>query len=267
MDVTISASVGYKSVNIPGDVQKIHDLLKRIPPDKGGPPASFNAQAPYSAAVTDVHIYNFQVKHFGAGHNADAVVNPGRQTLAKMNQSAGPATPGTGTGKPKWPEETPPRSVGDIVQWFVQDILPMREGSGIPLFDRGGKVLNHLRGEPADPNGICGSAANFVYQEYMSFGRKSTLNIGYILWKQDPFFTHVANVIMPVPGVYMYKRLGDDGILEAGTSPMQYPLVKSWTVLDLYFKKVSTVGQWWQSVSYLGWGNLYLDRDGVFINT
>lgn len=266
MDVTISATVGYKSVNIPGDVQKIHDLLKRIPPEKGGPPPSFNPQVPYSPPVTDVHIYNFQVKHFNRGPNADAVVTPGRQTLAKMNEMANAAGPGAGTPKhPKPPP--PPRSVGDIVQWFVQDILPQRTGPGVPLFDRGGKVINHLSGEPADPNGICGSAANYVSEQYRGFGNDAVLTVGYILWKQYPFFTHVANVIMPTPGVYMYRHVDDEGILMAGTSKMPFAHVRYWTVIDLYFKKVSTVEQWWRNVSYLGWGNLYLDKDGEFINT
>jgi hypothetical protein len=93
MTIAISASVGYKADNRPDDVRKIHELLKRIAPDKGGPPTSFNPGSSYSAAVTDVHIYNFQVRHFGKGTAADAVVSPGRATLEKMNAVAG-SSPG-----------------------------------------------------------------------------------------------------------------------------------------------------------------------------
>ena len=133
--------------------------------------------------MTDVHIYNFQVKHFGKGSHSDAVVTPGRETLAKMNATAGPAG---GTAPKPVPMPQPPRNASDIVQWFVQDILPLATtgpGDG-SLIHRGGKVIDHVRGKPADPNGICGSAATFVYQHYMGLGGKG-LSVGFILWKQD----------------------------------------------------------------------------------
>jgi hypothetical protein len=266
MNVTISATVGYKSANRPSDVQKIHDLLKRIPTDKGGPPPSFDPQVAYSPSVTDVHILNFQVRHFGKGPHADAVVTPARETLARMNELGVAADPGGGT--PKWPKSQPPGTVGEIVQWFVQDILPLRTtGSGDPsLIHRAGRVIGHLSGEPSDPNGICGSAANFVYEQYMGLGGKG-LTVGYILWKQEPFFTHVANVIMPIAGVMIYDGAEHEGVLELGTVKLPFSMVQHWTVMDLYFKRVSTVEQWWSKVSYLGWGRLTLDPDGVFINT
>lgn len=89
MAVSITAPVGYKSANRPDDVRKVHDLLKRIPPAQGGPPATFNPAVPYSPSVTDQHIYNFQVKQFGKGPNADAVVDPARETLKRLNALAG----------------------------------------------------------------------------------------------------------------------------------------------------------------------------------
>ncbi len=117
MAVTISAPVGYKSANRPDDVRKVHDLLKRVSPGQGGPPASFNPATPYSPAVTDQHIYNFQVKQFGKGPNADAVVDPSRETLKRLNALAGggggvginpPAGPPAGS----LPPTTPPGGGG-----------------------------------------------------------------------------------------------------------------------------------------------------------
>ncbi|MBL8588599.1 MAG: hypothetical protein JNK46_08720 [Methylobacteriaceae bacterium] len=103
MAVTISAPVGYKSANRPDDVRKVHDLLKRVAPAQGGPPASFNPAVPYSPAVTDQHIYNFQVKQFGKGSNADAVVDPARETLKRLNALAGAPGGGIGINPPPGP--------------------------------------------------------------------------------------------------------------------------------------------------------------------
>ncbi|MBK9082066.1 MAG: hypothetical protein IPL88_08325 [Rhizobiales bacterium] len=104
MAVTITAAVGYKSPNRPDDVRKVHDLLKRVPPAQGGPPPSFNPSSPYSPSVTDQHIYNFQVKQFGKGSNADAVVDPARETLKRLNALAGGgAGGGVGINPPPGP--------------------------------------------------------------------------------------------------------------------------------------------------------------------
>ena len=138
MAVTISAPVGYKSANRPDDVRKVHDLLKRIPPAQGGPPASFNPATPYSPAVTDQHIYNFQVKQFGKGPNADAVVDPSRETLKRLNALAGGGG-GIGINPPAGPPagSLPPTPPG---------------GGGSPKPDPGKPAI----GEPARaPSGNC----------------------------------------------------------------------------------------------------------------
>jgi len=88
--VTIKKPVGYnptndRSKNDPDDVRKIHDLLNRIPADKGGAAIYFNPSLGYNPAVTDVHILHFQNRWF-TGKNCDAVVSPGGPTLRKMNE-------------------------------------------------------------------------------------------------------------------------------------------------------------------------------------
>lgn len=87
MVVAIKKAVGYRAANNPDDVRAIHDLLNRIPSADGGPPVYFNPSLPYNPTVTDVHILSFQNRWF-TGNNCDAVVSPGGQTLAKMNQKA-----------------------------------------------------------------------------------------------------------------------------------------------------------------------------------
>jgi hypothetical protein len=96
MATAIIASVGYKGRNLADDVKKIHALLKQIPAALGGPPISFDPTRGYSVE-TDKHIYNFQLRHFGKGW-ADAKIEPGRETLVKLNAlspAAGGAAPAT----------------------------------------------------------------------------------------------------------------------------------------------------------------------------
>jgi hypothetical protein len=63
----------------------------------------------------------------------------------------------------------------------------------------------------------------------------------------------------------------DDGFTDE--TPVRYkPVISTWaavshfTVLDLYYKKVSSVERWWRDVSYAGWGTLTIDNNGQFIN-
>ena len=174
------------------------------------------------------------------------------------------------------PVSTYPKDRGEIVQWFMQDILPQRTigpgniTNGKFMLQRGGKVLDRLSGGGADPNGICGAAAEFVWEKYTDFGGRPPYTLGYILWQQAGLFTHVANVLSPDLTVLSYTRdfIGDGVNAKApdGGRARPFSEVQHWTVLDLYFKKVSTVSSWWQSVSYLGWGELVIDPTGQYIN-
>jgi hypothetical protein len=165
------------------------------------------------------------------------------------------------------------RNGADIVQWFMSEVLPKRTigpGSvtnGYFMLKRGGKVLDRLMGKEPDPNGICGSAAEYVIDRYEDLGRQS-LTVGYILWLQEPFFTHVANVIMPVPIVFGFQR--DERIpllIGAPRKPPSWKEASQWTVLDLYYMKVGTVEQWWKHAAYMGTGKIILDPDGQYINS
>ena len=124
-----------------------------------------------------------------------------------------------------------------------------------------------MTGGGADPNGICGAVADFVYEQYQNFGGGG-VSLGYILWSQPPFFTHVANVMMPVSNVLAFEGADHTQVSIPGAPrAMSFREIAHCTVLDLYFKKVTTVELWWQEVSYLGWGTLTLDPNGEYINS
>lgn len=179
--------------------------------------------------------------------------------------------------KPAKTDLKAPRDRGEVVQWFLQDMMPQRTiGPGNVtnlgfMAVRGGKVLDRLSGKAPDPNGICGSVAEFMVDQYQNFGGKTPFTLGYILWMQAKFFTHVANVLVPRLTVLEYTRDLVSGAVigEAPEGGVFVPFgeVENWTVLDLYFKKTTTVGQWWRDVSYLGWGTLTIDPSGEYINS
>ena len=160
-----------------------------------------------------------------------------------------------------------PQDRGELVQWFIQEILPERTiGVGTVLVGRGNKVLDRLLGGGSDPNGICGAVADYVMEQYQNFG--GGVALGYILWRKGHVFTHVANVHMPVSSVLVYEGSDHSSVsIPETTIQLPFEQVAQWTVLDLYFKKVATVENWWRDVSYMGWGQLVLDPDGVYINS
>jgi hypothetical protein len=88
--IRIVFPVGYRAKNAKRDVDKIHDILNKIPPMQGGAPIYIPPNTPYSPELTDIHILSFQNKWF-KGNNCDAVVSPGGATLRKMNELARPS--------------------------------------------------------------------------------------------------------------------------------------------------------------------------------
>lgn len=85
--IMITASVGLKGINLPDDVRKIQEALNKIPPSKGGPTVPL-AVTGISDERTWQAIHAFQRHHFGWS-GADGKVDPGRQTLAKINEIIG----------------------------------------------------------------------------------------------------------------------------------------------------------------------------------
>jgi hypothetical protein len=85
--VTLSASVGNRGANRPDDTRKIQRALNRVPPDQGGavPPLVEDGKC---GSKTIKAIHGYQLHHFGWS-GADGLVEPGKRTIAKLNEDTG----------------------------------------------------------------------------------------------------------------------------------------------------------------------------------
>jgi hypothetical protein len=81
---TILASVGLHGKNLDLDVRTIQDLLNKVPVDQGGPKVPLEIDG-ICGPLTRGAIQNFQLRQFGWS-GADGRVDPGHQTLAKLNE-------------------------------------------------------------------------------------------------------------------------------------------------------------------------------------
>ena len=84
----ISASVGKRGKNRGDDVVTIQELLNQIPESLGGPNPLLDEDR-IAGPKTTVAIKQFQLRHF-ARSGTDGRVDPGKQTLRKLNEHALP---------------------------------------------------------------------------------------------------------------------------------------------------------------------------------
>ena len=91
MAKTITASVGIGGVNRTPDVRNVQQLLNKVPSTEGGPSVKL-VEDGISGQKTRSAIHAFQVKHFGWA-KADSQVDPGRQTLSRLNDFDRAASP------------------------------------------------------------------------------------------------------------------------------------------------------------------------------
>jgi hypothetical protein len=91
MALTITAPVGMtaKARNLPGDTRVVQQLLNGVTTTNGGPAVKLVVDG-ICGPKTQNAIQQFQLKHFGL-KLADGRVDPGGQTLAKLNALSGPA--------------------------------------------------------------------------------------------------------------------------------------------------------------------------------
>lgn len=85
--ISISASVGIHGGNFSSDVVKIQDALNQVPPEKGGAAPELEIDG-VCGPKTKSAIQAFQLKHFG-WKGSDGLIEPGKQTLAKLNEILG----------------------------------------------------------------------------------------------------------------------------------------------------------------------------------
>ena len=109
--ITISASVGMGGKNVAADVTKIQDALNRIPAGQGNPVPPLTVDGACGDKTKNA-IQLFQIKHFGWS-GADGRVDPGGQTLAKINALVKPQTLFASNGEDV-------RIVDDKTRWYWQ---------------------------------------------------------------------------------------------------------------------------------------------------
>ncbi len=85
--ITISASVGIHGANFTSDVVNIQDALNKVAPEKGGAAPKLNPDGDCGHKTKNA-IQHFQIEHFG-WKGADGLIEPGKQTLAKLNEILG----------------------------------------------------------------------------------------------------------------------------------------------------------------------------------
>lgn len=90
--IVISQSVGINSVNSANDVRVIQDALNRVTPAQGGPSPLLVVDGACGPKTKNA-IQQFQLKQFGWS-GADGKINPGGQTITRLNQLVG------GSGRP-----------------------------------------------------------------------------------------------------------------------------------------------------------------------
>lgn len=86
-EIVISASVGISSTNRANDVGVIQDALNRVSPAEGGPSLLLVKDGSCGPKTKNV-IQQFQLKQFGWS-GADGKINPGGQTLTRLNELVG----------------------------------------------------------------------------------------------------------------------------------------------------------------------------------
>ena len=103
MAKTISKSVGRAGANRKPDVLTVQDLLNQVPSDKGGAAPKLTPDSVCGTKTRNA-ISRFQLKHFG-WPGADGLVEPQRQTMAKLNEltTGSPSKPVPPGAKPTVP--------------------------------------------------------------------------------------------------------------------------------------------------------------------
>ena len=162
----------------------------------------------------------------------------------------------------------PTPSLADIDAWFDRTILPQRTAwSGVSpnrLYKTPHRIV---AGNQSDPNGLCADTTLFVFDSFDAAFKTTVwtsdgFQLGAILW-QGFVSNHMANVMLPKAAARLqtFVMVGNAPMSRATYSLQQRasfaPKAKSAAdldgtlllalhVYDLYFKKRTTVGAWWE---------------------
>ena len=155
--------------------------------------------------------------------------------------------------------------------WFDKEIIPKRTTSAGFSINR---VWHGPRGlatrNVENPNGLCGDAAAYVHEKFFAdFGDYATNDghqISMILW-DGIVFNHIADVMVPekkatlqryeLKGHALVQTLGKS---ETGPTTLTAEELFALPVYDLYYKKRTTIGAWWEELDSGKDGNVTIAK-------
>lgn len=163
----------------------------------------------------------------------------------------------------------PTPSLAEVDAWFDKTILPARTAwSGLSP-SRLYKTPHRLvAGNQTDPNGLCGDTSSYVADEFNKAFRDlwttDGYQIGMVLW-EGLVANHIANVMLPRAKAVKQSFYYQGGVLirpVVKASLLGSPTYAASTlteaellalhVYDLYYKKRTTLGPWWEDLDRKG---------------
>ena len=140
--------------------------------------------------------------------------------------------------------------------WFNDTILAKRTASAGFSANRIWKSPRDLvSGNTEDPDGLCGDAAAFVYEQFWrnfnDYATSDGFNIGLVLWK-GTVLNHMANVMLLRTKIAVQEYSWDSTkrAIKLVSGKAQYSTTEFLTlhVYDLYYKKKqTTLESWWKA--------------------
>ncbi len=147
--------------------------------------------------------------------------------------------------------------LAEVDTWWEKTVLPKRTASSGFSPNRLWKgPLSIVRGNNEDPDGLCGDAASYAYEQYFKdFGDYRTRDgqhMGLVLW-EGSVMNHIANVLLVASktAAQKYRWNTKTGTAESVDGKGQYgaSAFLALPVYDLYYKaKRQTLKTWWSSL-------------------
>ena len=149
-------------------------------------------------------------------------------------------------------------SLKDVDNWFDTKVVKARTTRSGFSYNR---IINGPRGlimgNQPNPNGLCGDAAAYVADEFLSdkdipdVTTSDGYTIGVILW-DGTVLNHIANVMLvsDKTSKQNYKAMGKFLKLQTNTKEKAYDMetFSKLHVYDLYYKKRTNALDWWKSL-------------------
>lgn len=161
-------------------------------------------------------------------------------------------------------------SLAEIDAWFDRKILPQRTAwSGLSPSRVYKTPQRWFTGNQSDANGLCGDATLYVFDSYDATYKTTVwtsdgYQLGAVLWK-GVATNHMANVMLPkaaaryqtfvlvgnVPmsrAAYSLQQRASFVAKDRGAANLAGKDLLALHVYDLYYKKRTTVGAWWEDL-------------------